>query len=201
VRCYQLTFNNGDNFGYDLEALHQCDVCPTPHLEAILHKIYEKLLENFGCNFAALNLECGTHTHIHAYVQLAYPVQTMSAWQKMFPGVHVTVCFGTPDQNMDYLAKAGKWLDDAKHGTLRWGPIGVGEMLGGGAGTLEEYVELLDKKGWRYEQVIRAYPQSLRYSYGLLKFEERIRKRKQKEKQEANKPIEKEQQDDSEGNG
>ena len=181
MRCYQLTFNNGDNFGYDLEALHQCETCPTPHLENILSQIYTKLLENFGCNFAAINLERGEHAHVHAYVQMAYPVQTMSAWQKMFPGAHVTLCFGTPDQNMDYLAKAGKWLDDVKHGTLRWGPIGVGEMLGGGAGSLEEYVELLDK-GWRYEQVIRAYPQGMRYAFGMLKFEDRINKQKQKER-------------------
>jgi hypothetical protein len=47
VRCYQLTFNNGDNFGYDLDSLHDSDVCPTPHLEGILSEICKKLLENY----------------------------------------------------------------------------------------------------------------------------------------------------------
>jgi len=187
VRCYQLTFEKGEMLGVSddyLDALHDSDECPTEHLELLLDLILDPLYENYGCNYLAMSMERGGRTgrtHLHAYVQMAYPVQSMTAWHKMYHGVHVEVCKGTPDQNMDYLAKAGKWLNDVKHGTLKWGPIGWGEMTGGGAGSLEEYIELLDR-GWRYEQLIRAYPQSLRYSYGLIKFEDRINKQKRLEK-------------------
>ena len=165
MKGYQLTINNKEFLGYELEVLHQCEECPQYHLEQIAMGVYEKL-ENFGVNFVALSLECGSHVHLHIYCQLAYKPQSMSAWQKMFPGVHVEECRGTPAQNMDYLAKRGKWENDVKHGTLRWGPIEYGEMLQSERGTPEDYVKLAMQAS-SPTQVFMAYPESIRYSYAI----------------------------------
>lgn len=174
MTSYQLTFNNGKSFGQDFEALHDCDTCPEPHLEDILSQLYAKLGEHFGCNFVAISMEKGTHVHIHAYVQLAFLVRTMAAWQKMFPGVHVETCRGTPRQNMEYLSKTGKWLDDDKHGTLKWGPFSIGEMLNSSRGSPEDYVHMLSA-GQTFVQVLKEYPDAIRYSYGIIQFEERMK--------------------------
>jgi len=168
VTAYQLTINNGDSFGYDLEVLYDCDICPEIHLMDILAQVYRKL-ESFGVVFVGLNMERGTHAHMHAYVQLTYKPTSMAAWQKMFPGVHVEPCRGTPEQNMDYLAKAGKWENDEKHGTLKWGPLTYGEMVGIGRGCPEDYIKLAEC-GKSYVEIVRAYPDSLRYSWGIRSF-------------------------------
>jgi len=165
LKGYQLTFNNGEVFGYDFEALHDCDTCPTPHLEGILSYVYNRM-EKYAVNFVALSMEKGSHAHIHAYVQLVYKPGTMAAWQKMFPGVHVEDCRGTPQQNMDYLAKAGKWENDVKHGTLKWGPFTYGEMLGSEQGCPADYVKLAMTAN-SFAQVFRGYPDAIRYSYAI----------------------------------
>jgi len=165
LTAYQLTINNGETVGYNLDALHNCDTCPETHLNEIAYFIYKKL-EDFGVVFVALSLECGTHTHLHIYTQVAYKVHSIVAWQKMLPGVHVEPCRGTPQQNMDYLAKAGKWENDEKHGTLRWGPVTYGEMLESERGCPSDYVKLA-MQAETVTQVFQAYPDAIRYSYAI----------------------------------
>jgi len=167
MKGYQLTINNAEFMGYELLSLYNCDEIPQYHLEQIAMGVYDKL-QAFGVNFVALSLEAGTHVHLHIYCQLAYKPQSMKAWQKMFPGVHVEECRGTPAQNMDYLAKRGKWENDVKHGTLRWGPIEYGEMLRSEQGTMEDYVKLA-MKSESFSKVMKAYPEAMRYGWSINK--------------------------------
>jgi hypothetical protein len=67
---------------------------------------------------------------------------------------------------MDYLAKAGKWENDEKHGTLRWGPITYGEMLESERGCPSDYVKLA-MVSESCTQVFQAYPDAIRYSYAI----------------------------------
>ena len=118
-RKWQLTINN-----------------PAEH-ELSHEQIKEALLGFNGILYWCMADEQGekeTH-HTHLFIQFDNP-KRFSAMKKAFPPTHFEQCWGTAQQNRDYIAKEGKWENDDKHGTKI-------------DGTFEEWGELPDEKQGR----------------------------------------------------
>ena len=174
MKCFQLTFNCAEMLGiYCLEELYDREECPQEELEDIAQTIMDTLDARFICYFVGLNMEKGGktgHIHITVYCQLEYQPASMTAWQKMFPEhPHVQFCTGTPKQNLDYLYKRGTDENEKKHGTLRWGPVMVGEMRNIDKIDKREYVRLIGQ-GKSYWEICQEYPDALvEAAYGINK--------------------------------
>lgn len=80
--------------------------------------------------------EMGSTYHIHIYICFSSAVR-FSTLKNRFNEAHLEIARGTSEQNRNYIAKAGKWENDKKHGTSI-------------PGTFEEYGELpVERQGAR----------------------------------------------------
>lgn len=98
---YQLTINNplSENRGWTHE------------------KIFEVLTSRFKTlTYACLADEQGSTFHTHIFVIFRSRVR-FEMVKKYFPEAHIEVAHGTISDNVLYIKKEGKWLDDVKHGT------------------------------------------------------------------------------------
>lgn len=80
-----------------------------------LKLVLESLKTVYWCMADEIGLETQT-PHTHLYVQTKTAIR-FSRMKKMFPDAHIERAHGTAEQNRDYVAKSGKWEDDAKSDT------------------------------------------------------------------------------------
>lgn len=100
-RKYQLTINNPADKGLD-------------------HDHIKKTLEQFkSCTYWCMADEIGldTHTpHTHIFMVLKSPAK-FSTVKKRFPESHIEASRGSIQDNLNYVAKRGKWATDEKADT------------------------------------------------------------------------------------
>lgn len=93
---YQLTINNPIEKGYTHE------------------NIKSKIIENFKTiTYFCMADEMGATFHTHIFVVFTSRVR-WSMIKRYFPEAHIEVCKGSVSDNIFYIKKEGKWLDDLK---------------------------------------------------------------------------------------
>lgn len=94
---YQLTINNPIEKGYTHE------------------NIKSKIIENFKTiTYFCMADEMGATFHTHIFVVFTSRVR-WSMIKRYFPEAHIEVCKGSVSDNIFYIKKEGKWLDDLKN--------------------------------------------------------------------------------------
>lgn len=94
---YLLTINNPIEHGLDRDTIiRKC---------AELGPVYVAMSDEIGLN------EKTPHTHVYIVFRNARSFNKIKA---CFEAAHIDRCFGSHDQNIDYVFKQGKWEQDAK---------------------------------------------------------------------------------------
>lgn len=95
---YLLTINNPKEKGYDHSA------------------IKETLIVKFTTlNFFAMADEIGESGTYHTHVYVAFSSRVRwSTVKKAFPEAHIDIAHGTPEENLNYIRKTGKWENTDK---------------------------------------------------------------------------------------
>jgi hypothetical protein len=103
------------------------------------------------------------HTHLYIHCATAMRFSTV---KRAFPPAHIEECRGTAQENRDYIAKEGKWMDDDKHGTRidgtfeEWGELPIERQ--GMRTDLSELYEMI-KEGLTHCEIYEHNPDLLRY--------------------------------------
>ena len=119
-RKWQLTINNPVEKGFTHEKLNSI-------LASMSSVIYYCMADEIGENQTY-------HTHVFLCGRSGIRFSTL---KKQFEGAHFEMAKGTAEQNMQYVSKTGKWLNDRKHETCV-------------DGTFEEYGEMpIERQGKR----------------------------------------------------
>ncbi len=119
-RKWQLTINNPVEKGFTHEKLNSI-------LASMASVIYYCMADEIGENQTY-------HTHVFLCGRSGIRFSTL---KKQFEGAHFEMAKGTAEQNMQYVSKTGKWLNDRKRETCV-------------DGTFEEYGEMpIERQGKR----------------------------------------------------
>lgn len=109
--------------------------------------------------------EAGQTHHTHVYVAFSSAVR-FSTLKARFPEAHLEAVRGSSLQNRDYVAKTGKWENDAKHGTRipgsfeEWGDVPPEQQ--GRRSDLADLYELV-KAGANDLEILEAHPKAMLY--------------------------------------
>ena len=99
-RKFQLTINNPTDHGFDHNRIKFI-------LDEFPGIVYWCMCDEIG--------EQGTpHTHVYLVTRNSVMFETV---HKRFYGAHIEQAKGSHQENRDYIRKAGKWTEDAKHET------------------------------------------------------------------------------------
>ena len=104
---------------------------------------HDRIFEMFRNNFKTLIYVCmadeqGSQFHTHIFAVFSSRVR-FSMIKRYFPEAHIEKCRGSTSDNVHYVKKTGKWLDETKHETKI-------------EGSFEEYgTPPPDSKGRRYD--------------------------------------------------
>lgn len=128
-RKWQITINNPLDKGFSHDKIKQ-------ELSQLKSVIYWCMADETG--------EKQTHhTHIYACFSSAVRFSTL---KNKFNTAHIEMARGSSQQNRDYIAKEGKWENDAKHGTKIPGTFDEsGEMPIERQGARNDLADLLDQ--------------------------------------------------------
>jgi len=97
-RKWQITINNPEKNGFTHDTIKD-------KLADMKSLVYYCMADEKGETY---------HTHLYVYFQNVVRYSTL---HNTFYGAHLEMAKGTSQQNRDYIAKAGKWESDEKHGT------------------------------------------------------------------------------------
>lgn len=95
-RSYQITINNPAEKGFTDDKINQ---------------IVAKSRVTFACYAHEIG-ENGT-PHVHIYMLFPTP-RRFSTLKRKFPGAHIEKTYGSPQDNIDYIRKQGKFADTSK---------------------------------------------------------------------------------------
>ena len=146
-RKYQLTINNplwNGDFSHE-------------NITIILRNNFPSLV--YYCMADERGLDEDT-PHTHIYIAFSGGVR-FSTIKKHFPTAHIENAHGTSVENRDYIAKAGKWENDEKHGTKidgtfeEWGDLPRERQ--GARSDLEDIFMML-QCGASNAEIAAAYP-------------------------------------------
>lgn len=144
-RNYLLTINNPLNHGMDRDTLiEMCD----------------SLQPEYFCMSDEVGGEENTpHTHIYISFENARSFESI---RKHFKGfAHIDKCFGTPQENKNYVFKEDKWLDDTKGETnLRDTHFESGVLPVKQQGKRNDIVDIYSmvSEGFKTSEIIKIYP-------------------------------------------
>ena len=142
-RSFQITINNPLEKGFTDNKIDQ---------------IISKSRVTFACYAHEIG-ENGT-PHIHIYMLFPTP-RRFSTLKRKFPGAHIEKTYGSPQDNIDYIRKTGKFADTGKAETSVEGSYREFGTLPGNLSLefsdMEQVVELL-RKGYSVVDIIEAYP-------------------------------------------
>lgn len=148
--AFLLTFNNPMDHGID-------------HTE-----IKKRLIENFTTlEYLCMADEIGGETqtfHTHVYVYFSSRVR-FSTVKKHFPSAHIDSALGTPQSNIAYIKKNGKWKDTDKAETSvkgtyeEWG----NEPFPKGENTLMQDLYRMVEDGMTNAEIIAENPDMIPY--------------------------------------
>lgn len=170
-RKFQLTINNPVDHGY-------------------IHEQIRSILSEFSglqywCRCDEIGEQGTPHTHIYMVSSNGIMFDTM---HRKFYGVHIEKANGGNQQNRDYVRKAGKWQDDAKHETSlpdtfeEWGELPpdrthsetqadrIVQMIRDGKSN----VEILDECSTAYSKI--AHIEQTRQAFLAERFKNEFRK-------------------------
>lgn len=96
--AYQLTINNPQTKGYTHKA------------------IKEELITSFTTlRYFCMADEIGEHGTYHTHIYVVFNSRVRwSKIKKSFPDAHIVIAYGTPQNNLDYIRKSGKWENTEK---------------------------------------------------------------------------------------
>lgn len=146
-RKWQLTINNPMDKGFTHIRIAE-------ELQAMKSLVYYCLSDEAGQTY---------HTHVYAAFSSSVRFSTLKA---RFPEAHLEAARGTSAQNRDYIAKSGKWENDAKHGTKilgtfeEWGEVPEEQP---GRRTDIDYLYEMVKEGASDIEILEAYPRAMMY--------------------------------------
>lgn len=142
-RSYQITINNPEEKDFTDDKIDQ---------------IIAKSRVTFACYAHEIG-ENGT-PHVHIYMLFPTP-RRFSTLKRKFPGAHIEKTYGSPQDNIDYIRKQGKFADTSKAETSVEGSCREFGTLPSNLSLefsdMEQVVELL-RKGYSVVEIIEAYP-------------------------------------------
>ena len=142
-RSYQITINNPEEKDFTDDKIDQ---------------IIAKSRVTFAC-FAHEIGENGT-PHVHIYMLFPTP-RRFSTLKRKFPGAHIEKTYGSPQDNIDYIRKQGKFADTSKAETSVDGSYREFGTLPSNLSLefsdMEQVVELL-KNGYSAADIVQAFP-------------------------------------------
>ena len=100
-RKWLYTINNPLEKGYSHDAIK---------------KILSSIKLDYYCMADEIGLEAETF-HTHIFIRRETSCITFEIAKKLFPEAHIDFCFGTAQENRDYVQKIGKWADTTKNDT------------------------------------------------------------------------------------
>lgn len=143
----------------------------------------EELQPIYFCISDEIGIEEKTpHTHIFILFENARAFNTI---KNSFQSAHIDKCFGTNQENRDYVFKIGKWLDDEKEETnireshYEYGDLPLNEQ--GKRNDLSIIYECIDQ-GYSAFDIIEENPQ---FTFRLEDIKKIINAKKQKEFRET----------------
>ena len=146
-RKWQITINNPLDKGFTHTKI-------TEELQALKSLVYYCMADESGQTH---------HTHIFCAFSSAVRFSTLKA---RFPEAHLEAARGSVAQNRDYIAKAGKWENDRKHGTRipgtfeEWGDIP--EERQGRRTDLDDLYQMV-KEGATDLEILEVHPRAMMY--------------------------------------
>ncbi len=144
-RKWQITINNPLEKGY-----------PHERIKGELDK-FKSIL------YYCMADEAGHTHHTHIYIVCSSAVR-FSTLKNNFKEAHLEIARGTSEQNRDYIAKSGKWVNDNKHGTVLPGTFEEsGEMPVERQGARNDLADLYDliNSGASNYQIMEEAPEYL----------------------------------------
>ena len=146
-------------------------------IKETLHSKYASL--RYYCMSDEIGNETHTpHTHVFIYLRNGIHFNSLRA---LFPGCHLDITDGTPDQCRAYVEKSGKWAEDTKHDTViegtfeEWGELHDTSTNQGYRSDIEGMLELI-RSGASMIDVLEAYPHAYRNLNSLMMVRELYRK-------------------------
>lgn len=147
---YLLTINNPADHGYDRETI--ISIC-------------DQLQPLYYCFSDEVGLEENTpHSHVFIIFKNARSFNTI---KDSFPPAHIDRCYGTNQENRDYVFKEGKWLQDSKGETnIRDSHYESGDMPLNEQGKRNDLTVIHDliNQGYSIDEIIEECPQ---YSFRI----------------------------------
>ena len=142
-RSYQITINNPLEKGFTDDKIDQ---------------IIAKSRVTFACY--AHEIGANGTPHVHIYMLFPTP-RRFSTLKRKFPGAHIEKTYGSPQDNIDYIRKTGKFAETSKAETSVEGSYRefgtVPSNLSLEISDMEQVVELL-RNGYSVVEIIEAYP-------------------------------------------
>jgi hypothetical protein len=129
------------------------------------HEKIKEALAGLKLTYWCMADEKGETHHTHLFMQNANALR-FSNIKKAFPPAHIEEARGTAQENREYIAKEGKWLNDEKCGTKidgtfeEWGELPI-ERQGARTDLAELYEMILDGK--LNCEIYQHNPEMIRY--------------------------------------
>lgn len=144
---YLLTINNPNEHGLDRETLiRKCEE---------LGATYYAISDEIGLN------EKTPHSHLYIVFRNARSFNTL---KNCFESAHIEKSYGTHSENIDYVFKEGKWLDDSKGETnLRDSHYESGQRPENNQGRRTDLaaVKQMIDEGYEAEDIVEQFPSLL----------------------------------------
>lgn len=142
-RYYQITINNPAEKGFTNEKI-------------------EQIIAKSRVTFACYAHEIGENGTPHVHIYMLFPsARRFSTLKKKFPGAHIEKTYGSPEDNIDYIKKQGKFAETSKAETSVEGSYREFGTLPSNLSLefsdMEQVVELL-RKGYSVVEIIEAFP-------------------------------------------
>lgn len=142
-RTYQITINNPEDKGFTDEKI-------------------EQIIAKSRVIFACYAHEIGENGTPHVHIYMLFPsARRFSTLKKKFPGAHIEKTYGSPEDNIDYIKKQGKFAETSKAETSVEGSYREFGTLPSNLSLensdMEQVVELL-RKGYSVVDIIEAFP-------------------------------------------
>lgn len=140
--------------------------CRHPLDKGFTHtKITEELQALKSLVYYCMADESGQTHHTHIFCAFSSGVR-FSTLKARFPEAHLEAARGSVAQNRDYIAKAGKWENDRKHGTRipgtfeEWGDIP--EEHQGRRTDIDDLYQMV-KEGATDLEILEVHPRAMMY--------------------------------------
>lgn len=162
ARKYQITINNPLDAKIEVDG-EKVNV-PFNHDE-IKKRLSNLSTIQYWCLADEIGNE-GKTPHTHVFFYSRSPIR-FSTVMKQFPTGHIESAYGTCQENKDYIAKLGKWLDTDKSNTSQsgsfdeWGTMPTHERKSANAG--QQYLFELVENGYQDAEILRMYPEAFLY--------------------------------------